>query len=76
MCALFDQDSLISQSGGQTSRVDALEICLKLKHQNDSKKIKNYFYFQMHFPFTDSLSIIKRQRIDIDIYAPMGSKTT
>ena len=74
--ALFDQDSLISQSGGQTSRVDALEICLrKLKHQNDSNKNKKLFLFSdAFFPFTDSLSIIKRQRIDIDIYAPMGSK--
>ena len=49
--ALFDQDSLVSQSGGQTSRVDALEICLrKFKYQNNANKnIKTYFYFQMHF---------------------------
>ena len=28
----------------------------------------------MHFPFIDSLSLIKRQNIKIDTYAPMGSK--
>ena len=74
--ALFDQDSLVSQSGGQTSRIDALEICLrKFKSQNDANKNKNLFLFSdAFFPFTDSLSIIKRQRIKIDIYAPMGSK--
>ncbi len=74
--ALFDQDSLVSKSGGQTSRVDALEICLrKFKYQNDTNKNKNLFLFSdAFFPFTDSLSIIKRQRINIDIYAPMGSK--
>ena len=74
--ALFDQDSLVSQSGGQTSRVDALEICLrKFKYQNDANKNKNLFLFSdAFFPFTDSLSIIKRQKIKIDIYAPMGSK--
>ncbi len=74
--ALFDQDSLVSQSGGQTSRVDALEICLrKFKYQNYANKNKNLFLFSdAFFPFTDSLSIIKRQKIKIDIYAPMGSK--
>ena len=32
--ALFDKDSLVSQSGGQTSRIDALENCFyKLKQE-------------------------------------------
>tara|TARA_Y100000768_G_scaffold350422_1_gene300615 strand:+ start:2208 stop:3677 length:1470 start_codon:yes stop_codon:yes gene_type:complete len=74
--ALFDQDSLISQSGGQTSRVDALQNCFykfKLKHSN--KKIKRLFLFSdAFFPFTDSLKFIKKQNINIDIYAPMGSQ--
>ena len=74
--ALFDQDSLISQSGGQTSRVDSLQNCfykLKLKHQH--KKIKKLFLFSdAFFPFTDSLKFIKKQRISVDVYAPMGSK--
>ena len=39
--ALFDQDSLISQSGGQTSRVDALHNCFhKFGLRHAKKKIK------------------------------------
>ena len=74
--ALFDQDSLVSQSGGQTSRVDAIQICLqKFKYRNDVIKNENLFLFSdAFFPFTDSISIIKRQKYNIDIYAPMGSK--
>ena len=42
--ALFDNDSLVSQSGGQTSRVDALQNCFyKLKLKHDYKKLKNEF---------------------------------
>ncbi len=74
--ALFDQDSLISQSGGQTSRVDSLQNCfykLKLKHKN--KKIKKLFLFSdAFFPFTDSLNFIRRQNFNVDIFAPMGSQ--
>ncbi len=74
--ALFDQDSLISQSGGQTSRVDALLICLrKFNYQSQKKKKRSLFLFSdAFFPFIDSLSIIKKQKFNIDIYAPMGSK--
>ena len=74
--ALFDQDSLISQSGGQTSRVDSLQNCfykLKLKHKN--KKIKKLFLFSdAFFPFTDSLNFISKQKFNVDIFAPMGSQ--
>ncbi len=74
--ALFDQDSLISQSGGQTSRVDALHNCFhKFGLRHAKKKIKKLFLFSdAFFPFTDSLEFIKKQKLKIDIYAPMGSQ--
>ena len=74
--ALFNHDSLVSQSGGQTSRVEALQICLnKFKKQNQTIRNNSFFLFSdAFFPFTDSLSIIKKQKININIYAPMGSK--
>ena len=74
--ALFDNDSLVAQSGGQTSRVDALQNCLnKFKIKSNIKKYKNLFLFSdAFFPFTDSLSIIKRQKSKFNVYAPMGSK--
>ena len=74
--ALFDKNSLISQSGGQTSRVDALQNCFyKLKLKHDYKKLKNLSLFSdAFFPFTDSLEFIKRERIKVNIYAPMGSQ--
>ena len=74
--ALFDENSLISQSGGQTSRVDALQNCLyKFKLRHKFKKIKKaYLFSDAFFPFVDSLSIIKKQKIKIETYAPMGSK--
>ena len=73
---LFDQDSLISQSGGQTSRVDALHNCFyKLRKKNTMKIVKKLFLFSdAFFPFTDSLEFIKKQKMNIDIFAPMGSK--
>ena len=74
--ALFNQTSLVSQSGGQTSRVDALENCLyKLKAKQKKKKIGQLFLFSdAFFPFTDSLKLIKNKNLKIDVYAPMGSK--
>ena len=74
--ALFDNDSLVSQSGGQTSRVDALQNCFyKLKQKHDYKKFKNLSLFSdAFFPFTDSLEFIKKEKIKINIFAPMGSK--
>ena len=74
--AIFDENSLISQSGGQTSRVDALQNCLykfKLKH-NLKKLKKGYLFSDAFFPFIDSLLLIKKQKIKIEIYSPMGSK--
>ncbi len=73
---LFDEDSLISQSGGQTSRIDALQNCFyKLKIKHAQKKIRKLFLFSdAFFPFTDSLSFIKKQKMIIHIYAPMGSQ--
>ena len=74
--ALFDKDSLVSQSGGQTSRVDALKNCLyKLKQKHDYKKFKKLSLFSdAFFPFTDSLEFIKKEKMKIDIFAPMGSQ--
>jgi len=74
--ALFDRDSLVSQSGGQTSRVDALQNCFyKLKQKHDYKKLKNLSLFSdAFFPFTDSLEFIKKEKIKINIFAPMGSQ--
>ena len=74
--ALFDKDSLVSQSGGQTSRVDALENCFyKLKQKHDYKKLKSLSLFSdAFFPFTDSLEFIKKEKMKIDIFAPMGSQ--
>jgi phosphoribosylaminoimidazolecarboxamide formyltransferase/IMP cyclohydrolase len=74
--ALFDNDSLVSQSGGQTSRVDALQNCFyKLKQKHDYKKLRNLSLFSdAFFPFTDSLEFIKKEKIKIDIFAPMGSQ--
>jgi len=74
--AVFDKDGLISQSGGQTSRVDALQNCFyKLKIKHDYKKLKNLFLFSdAFFPFTDSLEFIKKENLKVNIYAPMGSQ--
>ncbi len=73
---LFNQTSLVSQSGGQTSRVDSLENCLyKLRSKQKEKKIRQLFLFSdAFFPFTDSLELIKNEKFKIDVYAPMGSK--
>ena len=74
--ALFNQNSLVSQSGGQTSRVDSLVNCLhKFNLKQNKKNIDQLFLFSdAFFPFTDSLEFIKNKKIKIDIYAPMGSK--
>ncbi len=74
--ALFNQTSLVSQSGGQTSRVDSLENCLyKLKVKQKERKIGQLFLFSdAFFPFTDSLKLIKNNKLKVDVYAPMGSK--
>ena len=65
-----------SQSGGQTSRVDALQNCFyKLRQKHDYKKFKSLSLFSdAFFPFTDSLEFIKKEKIKINIYAPMGSQ--
>ena len=73
--AIFDNNSLIAQSGGQTSRIDALRNCLaKFKQrQKNFKKNKLFLFSDAFFPFTDSLYIVKNEKLNIDIYAPMGS---
>ena len=74
--AIFDSTSLVSQSGGQTSRVGSLETCLyKLKLKRLKKKTNQLFLFSdAFFPFTDSLEFIKNIKLKVDVYAPMGSK--
>ena len=74
--ALFDKESLVSQSGGQTSRVDALQNCIyKLKQKHGYKKFKELSLFSdAFFPFTDSLEFIKKEKVKVNIYAPMGSQ--
>ncbi len=74
--AIFNENSLVSQSGGQTSRIDSLENCLyKLKSkQKKEKKSQLFLFSDAFFPFTDSLELIKNEKLKIDIYAPMGSK--
>ena len=74
--AIFDQTSLVSQSGGQTSRIDSLENCLYKFNLKQKKKRNNklFLFSDAFFPFTDSLKLIKKEKLKIDIYAPMGSK--
>ena len=74
--ALFDENSLISQSGGQTSRIDALQNCLyKFKVKHKLRKLKKiYLFSDAFFPFNDALLLIKKQKIKIETFAPMGSK--
>ena len=73
--AIFDNNSLIAQSGGQTSRIDALKNCLaKIKQkQKNIMKTKLFLFSDAFFPFTDSLHIVRKKKLNIDIYAPMGS---
>ena len=56
--------------------VDALQNCLyKFNLRHKFRKIKKaYLFSDAFFPFVDSLSIIKKQKIKIETYAPMGSK--
>ena len=74
--AIFDQNSLISQSGGQTSRIDAIKNCVdKLKSKHQLKNNQKVFLFSdAFFPFTDSIAYVLKSKINIDIYAPMGSR--
>ena len=73
--AIFDKNSLLAQSGGQTSRIDALENCLsKLKQKHpSSKKSKLFLFSDAFFPFTDSLTLINKANLNMDVVAPMGS---
>ena len=61
--AVFDNTSLISQSGGQTSRIDSLENCLYKLNLKARKKenIKFIFIFRCFFPFHRLFGIYKKQ---------------
>ena len=71
MQEFLDQTSLVSQSGGQTSRIDSLKNCLyKFNLKQKKKKSQKLFLFSdAFFPFTDSLKLIKNKKLRIDIYA-------
>ena len=74
--AIFDSNSLLSQTGGQTSRIDALKNCiskLKVQHKNQLSK-KLFLFSDAFFPFTDSLKYINQSKLKFDCYVPMGSK--
>ena len=73
--AIFDNNSLLSQTGGQTSRIDALENCIfKLKFKHQVNPSKNLFLFSdAFFPFIDSLKLIQKSKFKLSCYAPMGS---
>jgi len=73
--AIFDNNSLLSQTGGQTSRIDALENCIsKLKFKHQISPSKNLFLFSdAFFPFIDSLKLIQKSKFKLSCYAPMGS---
>ena len=60
--AIFDQTSLVSQSGGQTSRIDSLENCLYKFNLKQKKKRNNklFLFSDAFFPFTDSLELIQK----------------
>ena len=36
--------------------------------------VQLFLFSDAFFPFTDSLELIKNEKLKIDIYAPMGSK--
>ena len=73
--AIFDNEKLLSQCGGQTSRIDSLRNSInKLKqlHKiNFNKPL--YLISDAFFPFEDSLKYIQSTKLNINIFAPMGS---
>ena len=74
--AIFDSESLLSQAGGQTSRIDALKSCmtkLKARHKNQLSK-KLFLFSDAFFPFTDSLKFINQSKLKLHCFVPMGSK--
>ena len=73
--AIFDKEKLLSQCGGQTSRIDALHNTInKLKqlHKGNLKK-QLYLISDAFFPFQDSLKFILSTKLNIKIFTPMGS---
>ena len=73
--AIFDKEKLLSQCGGQTSRIDSLRNSInKLKqlHKINFKK-PLYLISDAFFPFEDSLKFIQSTKLNINIFAPMGS---
>ena len=73
--AIFDKEKLLSQCGGQTSRIDALRnsiIKLKQLHSGNLNK-PLYLISDAFFPFEDSLKYIQSTKLNINVFAPMGS---
>ena len=73
--AIFDDKKLLSQCGGQTSRIDALSNAIgKLKSMHKDSLRKNiYLISDAFFPFEDSLKLILKTKLNIKVFAPMGS---
>jgi len=73
--AIFDNEKLLSQCGGQTSRIDALNNAInKLKQLHKVNLKKQMFLFSdAFFPFEDSLELILKTKLNIKIFVPMGS---
>lgn len=73
--AIFDNEKLLSQCGGQTSRIDALNNAMSKLRQLHKKKLKKPLYLisDAFFPFEDSLKFILSTKFDIKVFVPMGS---
>ena len=73
--AIFDSEKLLSQCGGQTSRIDALKNAInKLKQlHNVSSKKQIFLFSDAFFPFEDSLKLILKTQLNIKVFTPMGS---
>ena len=71
---IFDDNALLAQAGGQTSRVDAVKIalnkCAKLKVSNQKRL---YLASDAFFPFIDNLKLINKSNKNIILIVPMGS---
>jgi len=73
--AIFDDKRLLSQCGGQTSRIEALSNAIrKLKrlHRSSLKK-QMYLISDAFFPFEDSLEFILKTKLQMKVLVPMGS---
>ncbi|MAV82463.1 MAG: bifunctional phosphoribosylaminoimidazolecarboxamide formyltransferase/IMP cyclohydrolase PurH [Pelagibacteraceae bacterium] len=73
--AIFDNNKLLSQCGGQTSRVDSLKFAIEKLKKLPKNKLKEHLYLisDAFFPFEDSLKLIIKSKLNITIFTPLGS---